>query len=201
MSTVEYRWEPDPQVLANKFFSVEAGLRDRSLPLALAAEQTLVDIRERFATHTAPDGTPWDEWSDSYAPVAFSYPNIDLLRQDDDLYEAVVGSTNMIINNDTVFFQTDMPEYGVWHQEGRPTRKTRQGTPNPLPQRQFLGLSDQATAAIFVTFSQWFERTLDLFVTTTGRVGQRHAQKGGGPGGTRFVKRSEPIAPRVRGTE
>jgi phage gpG-like protein len=196
VTMTRYQWVPDPQLLANSFFTVEEALRDRTLPLAYAAEQTLADVRERFETKTDPEGMPWEPWSDGYAEVAAAYPNIDMLRRDDVLYESVIASSQMVVTNDTVFFEANMPVYGAYHQEGAPGRRTASGKANPLPKRAFLGLSEGAVASIFVAFSEWFDKAIDLYPTVTGRVGRRHSVRG--MTGT-FIPRSAPMPVRVSG--
>lgn len=196
MSTVAYTWKPDPVVFADAIITVEESLRDRSVPLLAAREFTQEDIRDRFETETDPDGVPWDKWAQSYKEYAENFPNIGILRQTGELYDAASSSAAFIINSDTVFYDSGyMPERGVWHQEGRPARTTRGGTANPLPARPFLGLSDSARLLIFATFADWFDRSIDLFVTARGRMGRRHSMRGDLG---RFIPRSMPMPARLR---
>lgn len=186
MSVVHFEWNPDPVVFGQAILTVEAALRDRTLPLMFAAEQTQADIRERFETETDPEGAPWQEWAESYVDYAESFPNIGILRQTGELYERASSNQAFIISNDSVFYDPGvLPARGIWHQEGRPGRTTASGSPNPLPKRAFLGLSAEAEARIMLTFVNWFDRAVDLYVTSRGRVGRRHALRG--PGG-RFIK-------------
>jgi len=194
---VDYIWEPDPIVFADAIFTVDAALQHREIPLAFAAGEVKADIRERFRTKTDPGGEPWEPWADSYAPRAEAYPNIDLLRRDDDLYQAATSDAAVVVSNDSVFYHAEnIPEYGIWHQEGRPSRRTKGGSPNPLPQRQFLGLSDETISVIFVAFADWFDRAIDLFTTSRGRIGRRHAMR---EGTGQFIPRAAPMPSRVRG--
>jgi phage gpG-like protein len=193
-SVVRYTWNPDPVVLGDAIFAVDAALQNRALPLALAREQVQSDVRERFETETDPDGEPWQQWADSYADRA--QDNAGILRKTDELYEAAISDEAVVISNDTVFYDSSvLPERGAWHQEGRPARKTKGGSPNPLPQRQFLGLSDAAVTVIFATFADWFDRAIMLYPTATGIIGRRHAMRGGGG---MFVPRATPMPPRIR---
>lgn len=191
---VSYKWEPDPTVLAGSFFTVAEALGNRMAPMAFAADEVGADIRERFLTETDPDGNPWQPWADSYAGHAEAN-NAGILRQSEELYDAVTDEHAMIVTNDSVFFETKMPERGVWHQEGRPGRRTKSGAANPLPARPFLGLTDTAVTAIFAVFKEWFDRAIDLYPTTTGRIGIRHQMRGGGG---LFVRRATPLPIRVR---
>lgn len=195
MATVTYHWEPDPAIFAEKILAVDASLRDPT-PALLASENFVQeDIRDRFLTETAPDGTPWQPWASRYAAYAESFPNEGILRQTKELYDAATDENSFIVSNDTLFYETTMPERGVWHQEGRPGRRTRTGAANPLPARPFLGLSDQTATLIFATFADWFNRSIDLFETTRGRIGRRHSIRG--TQGT-FIPRSAPMPRRPR---
>jgi phage gpG-like protein len=175
---VEFEWIPDPIVYQAKVFAVADALEDRTVPILYSRQKVQADIREHFITETAPDGTPWDEWADSYEPFAEAFPNAGILRQTDELYELATASSAFIVSNDTLFYDAGhMPERGIWHQEGRAARTTATGSHNPLPARPFLGLSDEAEVAIYAFFQDWFDRAVDLYVTTRGRIGARHARR------------------------
>lgn len=197
MSAVSYTWVPDPIVMAENVLEVERGLKNMQLPLRFAAEQTQADIREHFHTETDPDGTSWKDWAESYEKAAAG--NIGILRKSGDLYDDATSDRAMIVTNDSVFYDTSaMPERGIWHQEGRPDRKTKGGSPNPLPQRQFLGLSNEAQVLIFATFDDWFDGVTRLFTTSTGKTGRKHALQGVGSTGHKgFIPRSSPMSARI----
>ncbi len=176
---IDYIFEPDPIEFQMAFYEVADALRDARAPLTFAAHQARVEIEESFKTHTAPDGTKWKPWSENYQEVAEAYPNVGILRRDQELYRAATDQGSFVINGDTLFYDTsDWPEYGAWHQEGRPGRKTKQGKPNPLPKREFVGVSAEGEAIVMSTFMGWFDRSIDLFTTKTGRVGRRHQVRG-----------------------
>ena len=175
---VEFEWFPDPVVFQAKIFAVAEALEDRTVPIIYARQKVQADIQERFKTETAPDGTPWDDWAQSYEPYAEAFPNVGILRQTDELYEMATASSAFIVSSDTLFYDSGhMPERGIWHQEGRPARTTSEGFSNPLKARPFLGLSDDAEVAIYAFFQDWFDRALDLYVTVRGRIGGRHARR------------------------
>lgn len=195
-SRVVIDWNPDPVVFADAILTVEEALRDTRLPLLASKEFVQEDIQKRFQTQTDPSGEPWEEWAESYKPYAEEFPNIGILRQTDELYQAATSESAFVVNSNTVFYAAEnLPARGIWHQEGRPGRRTRQGTANPLPQRQFLGMEEGTRTLIFATFSDWFDRAIDLFATITGRTGRRHAMRGAMG---RFIPRSTPMPPRVR---
>lgn len=173
-ATVTFVWEPDPMLYAQSVLAVERALADKTAPLVAATEIVQADIRERFETETAPDGTKWQEWAPSYAPIA-EKENVGILRKSEELYEAASSTEATVIRGDTVFYNTQtLPHYGLAHQQGQPERDP------PLPARPFLGMSNESEAFIFAAFAEWFDRSIDLFVTAAGRVGTRHAIHGAG---------------------
>jgi morphogenesis family protein len=201
VSTVHIEWHPDPIVFSDAILTVADALRDPTPALLAARDFTQEDIRERFLTETAPDGSPWAQWAESYADRAEAYPNIGILRQTEELYDEAAGSDAFIVSHDTVFYDSSaMPERGIWHQEGRPERRTKGGASNPLPARPFLGLSEATRTLIFATFADWFDRSIDLFVTARGRMGRQHAILGTHPatGHKGFIPRSSPMPGRLR---
>jgi len=90
---VEFEWFPDPVVFQAKIFAVAEALEDRTVPIIYARQKVQADIQERFKTETAPDGTPWDDWAQSYEPYAEAFPNVGILRQTDELYEMATASS------------------------------------------------------------------------------------------------------------
>ena len=181
-------WAPNPQVYANKHYTVANALDNtRAVPLQAASQEMQADIRERFDTKTDPEGNQWDEWSESYK--AWFQPeinNIDgLMVRTGALREKASASEAMIVTNDTLFYQTEMlPSHGLAHESGLPDRE------HPLPQRAFLGFDDESTLKVFGLFSEWFDKSIQLWVTSTGKIAPRHAIRGGGPGGTQFASRA-----------
>lgn len=167
--SVTFTWEPDPAQLGASMEAVADSLYARVVPLEAASEAMQADIRERFETGTDPEGNPWKDWAPSYQPYAAEH-NTSILRQTDELMEAAASSEAQIVTNDTVFYQTGMlPHYGLAHESGLEERK------NPLPQRSFLGLSEQSVAIIYGFFSEWFDASISLYPTKTGKLGRRHA--------------------------
>ncbi len=159
-------------VYANSINAVSQALLDRSGPLIASGEALRASIQERFDTETDPQGQPWDDWSESYKPVAEAYPNLGILRQSGELEDAAVSSDAVVITNDTVFYDTKLlPHYGLAHETGLEDR---------LPQRAFLGLSDAARSVVIGNFVEWFDQSIALFVTARGNIGRRHSIRGGG---------------------
>jgi len=187
MSSVTFTWEPDPSVYAASFRAVEAALEDQMAPLVAATRVVQTDIAERFATETSPDGTPWQPWADSYADVA-AVENVGILHKTGALEAAATSTEAMLIRGNTVFYQTgNLPSHGLAHESGQPDRSP------PLPQRQFLGMSEEAAALIYATYGEWFDRSIQLFVTASGKLSARHTLQGAG--GLFVTRASKGLAP------
>lgn len=197
MSNVTFTWAPNPALLAASVDAVAASLNTRVVPLAAASEFIQEDIRERFMTETDPDGSPWKPLSDSYVyggwfqkeppPHTQRRKRGTTLKDTMALMEAASSSAAQIVTNDAVFYQTkDLPSHGLAHQFGLDER-----TP-PLPARPFLGMSDASAAKVWALFSEWFDESIRLYPTSTGKVGARHSITATVPGmrGRPFVSRA-----------
>ena len=182
-AAITFHWEPDPAVLG-RTLSVQADMfMNPAIPLAASAGIIRADVRRSFETETDPSGDKWDDWSDSYTPIAMNYPNEGILRQTGDLYRAATATTATLVTNDTVFYETGrLPHYGLAHESGLPDRK------NPLPQRSFLGMSDESAAVVYGLFEEWFDDIIRLY-PTPGGVKTRHSFRAVGGGGF-FLPRS-----------
>lgn len=182
---VRFQWIPDPIVFAEALDDVASALHDRSWPLAFASQTLRGDVRERFTTETDPTGKPWQEWagkgdeldsSIGYAHIAENYPNVGILRRDEILFDSATAEGRFQVTNDSVFYDSsDLPSYGAAHDRGLPKRRSKSGSPNPLPKRQFIGLSAPANRAIRQGFAMWFDSAISFYVTRTGRIGRRHS--------------------------
>lgn len=199
-TTLTINWTPDPIVFEESILEVAAALEGTGVPIAAAASEVTEDIRERFATRTGPDGTPWEPYKDTYEEEAAAFPNIGMLRQSDVMYQWITSEKALIITNDTLFLEVpELPPSSskegklrkgsekrlYYHQEGTGT----------FPARPFLGLSDETRTFIFATFEEWFNRAVALFPRRGGGIGQRHAMRGAL--GT-FIPRSTPLPVRHR---
>lgn len=179
MSTVHIEYIPDPRVFQQALVEVETALEHVEVPLAFAKEQVQADVRERFTTETDPDGNPWQSWSAIYTPYALSFPNVGILQQTGDLMKAATRDSAYIISGNTLFFEGgDLPHAGWAHQEGALRTDAMGDTINFLPPRPFLGLSEEAKTLIFATFTDWFDRSIDIFKNVAGRMQRRHALRG-----------------------
>ena len=171
---IDYVWDPDPMVFATAMWRTSDALRDTAAPLLFAAKQTQEEIKASFQSETSPDGREWVDWSDKYRPTAEAYPNVGILRRTMDLYDAATDESAFVINGDTLFYDTsgwpystgkNQIQYGWVHQDGS-------GAAN-VPQRQFVGVSDEGASIVMGAFMGWFDNALALFVTATGKLGIR----------------------------
>jgi len=182
-AAITFTWEPDPTIYANTFMMQASLLENTVVPIAAAGSVVRADIQRRFETETDPQGKKWEDWSQSYTPTAMAYPNEGILKQSGDLFRAAISTSATLITNDTVFYETgNLPHYGLAHESGLMDRK------NSLPQRAFLGLSDESAATIYGLFGEWFDDIIRLY-PTPGGVKTRHSFRAVGGGGF-FLPRS-----------
>lgn len=210
-----FDWIPDLDVVATELLEVAGYLENIEKPLLLSRSILQHDIRMRFETKTDPDGNPWAEWSEGYAKWRENNsPGGGILHLTGELESVATGEGAFVVGEAGIFFNTaGLPEYWIWHQEGR-TRNTRsagQGLSdeeithmaatlriseesiremhagsNELPARPFVGASFEAEIEIVEVFDKWFDGAIALATSSKGKVFARHAYRG--PGG-RFAKR------------
>lgn len=155
--TVSFEWVPDPLIVASEIRRVGIELMDMRAPLEIASRIAAHDIDRHFQTKTDPDGAPWPEWSDSYA---LSGQGEELMERTGALRAAASSPSAFDVTvvpggGEVVFTGAGLPGYGMIHHFGSPNRQTRWGTPNPLPQRAFAGISTEAQIEILNEFDAW----------------------------------------------
>lgn len=201
MSTITFTWEPPdaPERLGASIDAVADSLYARFIPLEAAGETMRLDIRQHFETETDPEGNKWKGLSWKY--ISGTFPKNSegrplnprqqfgtTLKDTGELMRRASASEAIVVTNDTVFYRTQsLPQYGLAHESGVPGRTTSAfgtGTyENPLPKRSFLGMSAQSEAAVYGYFADWFDGSIALYPTSTGRIGRRHAKHIVGPTG------------------
>lgn len=146
------------------------------LPLRAVKRIAQEDMKERFETETAPDGSKWFELSPSYAEkkeaaVGFAHP---ILTREGDLKEAATSEGAWSVSGESVWFSTaDLPEYWAVHQFGSSDfGATYHATANPegessftggeqnIPPRPFIGLSEKGEDRVLELFDIWFSNGL-----------------------------------------
>jgi phage gpG-like protein len=159
-------------------------------PLRAAKKIARDDMRERFESQIAPDGTQWRDLDPDYAvkkehEVGFIYP---ILTKTGDLKEKALSEEAWSITGESIFYSTaSLPDYWEVHQYGSDDYGTMfhggnidetghldsgEGGSN-IPPRPFIGLSDEAEAKIFEVFDIWFSTGLEeashnFFVSSQG---------------------------------
>lgn len=204
-----FEWVPDPEVIAAALFEAAAAIENMEPPLMLSRQVAIEDIRQRFDTHTAPDGSPWVAWSESYAPDALRNNIGGILQRTGELEATATAESAFLVDGNSVFYDTgSLPPYWIWHQEGRErsgggrdasagaatsiedlAKQTAQGDlggGNVLPARPFVGTSFEAELQIVEIFDQWFEGAIALGVSSKGKAFPRHSLRGASG---RFVSR------------
>jgi hypothetical protein len=183
----QYEFVPDPSVFEKAYHQVGNNLEATFIPMQMAQQMVQKDIIQRFVTETDPAGHPWQQWSGSsidfeddsfgrayetgYAAYALGYPNVGILRQDEELFHDAAREDRFRVTNDSVWYAAgNLPSAGMAHQKGAPHRRTSSGSPNPLPQRSFIGLSLSASTMILRMFGEWFDGSISLFVKPNGRI-------------------------------
>jgi phage gpG-like protein len=171
--TIDFDWVPNPLVYANAIKAIERNLDNFAVPLAASRQIAQGDIAERFETKTDPSGMNWEPWADSYTERAESENVGGILEKTGRLREAATSRENFLIADVPGYHalsvkQRYMPDYWVFHQQP--------DNPNSgkIPQRAFLGLSDEAQAEVLGVFDTWFIQTTNAFhVTRSGTIQTR----------------------------
>jgi phage gpG-like protein len=183
-------WEPDPIVVAEDINLADARLKRFRVPLNQARFVIREDIQSHFDEQSDPDGIPWQEWSESYASRGARDNLGEILQRTYALEYAATNPENFIVIShsqsagafgagEVALVGSNLPDYWIWHEEGVPDRVGPRG-PNPLPKRSFMGLSDEAEAAIYAVFDAHVDRAL------TGTLVTGQPQVAGGRFGRKF---------------
>lgn len=207
---LSFNWIPDPEVVASELLEIAGHLENLEAPLALARQIAIDDVRGRFESKTAPDGSHWQAWSDSYTPDAEANNLDGILVRSGDLKAAATADGAYVVDGHSLFFDTSgLPDYGYWNEQGaergsgissdemaafirkagfEPTAESLAGTggPNRLPARPFMGLSFEAELQVVEVFDQWFEGAIALGTSPKGKLFGRHSLRGSGG---RFIPR------------
>jgi len=164
-SLITAEWVPDPGMEAQALLRLSDAIEDWRSPMEEVRTITRQSIRRRFDTETDPEGKPWEALSEGYLSRKRreGYPDR-ILRRDEALYEAATDEGSFMITEREVIFEPDrLPFYGGLHQAGMPSTTYPGRTNNPLPQRAFIGLTDDDIDEIEAEFVFWLNRTVDTY--------------------------------------
>jgi len=161
--SLEFRWGPDenePLIVANQIDMMADQLASAELPMLAAREVVVDDMKYRFAAEVDLDFKKWKSRSPRtikyYEDTGQSYSTI--LRKNDDLYNAVTDRESYEVTGNDMFINTaTWPVY--WHildQGGTAGRGV------PIPQRQFVGVSDRAQFMIVDIFDEWMAGNIQI---------------------------------------
>lgn len=150
-------WVPEPKQIAQALVQFSEAIEDWAVPMEDAKYAVRDSVQRRFETQTDPYGVPWQELNPDYLQdkVAAGYDERILVRKGT-MYAEAINSNNYTANSlsksiefDPTAFQEAF--YAGWHQSGLPERT------NPLPQRMFIGIDEEAAAEIATIFTEWLD--------------------------------------------
>ena len=175
---IDVDWTPDLESVQLTLFRLEEYVRNTSAPMFASKLVAIDDTEQHFIEEEDPEGDAWVYWADSYAPRA-EIENVGILRKDEDLFYAAINPDAWDITPEGLFFDaSNLPDYGMVHQQGETSKpkvplvksKFHSGKPGAVPQRAFIGLSDQAEETIEEIFGKWLEEGGEVFVRGGKRV-------------------------------
>ena len=150
------------------------------------------DMRRRFETETDPTGAMWTELTESYqrskAEDGFQVHPI-LSRtyhtgNPNSLRSAATSESAWSVSGESVWFNTDgLPPYWEAHETGRDFIEGKNGPYGFMPERRFIGLSEQAREEILALTGAWLEaglaQTVAPFKSHISPVGRRFGESFG----------------------
>lgn len=115
---------------------------------AIGAELESQTRRRITEEKASPDGVPWPDWSEDYA--ATRHGGHSLLQGDDDLLDSVQS----LVSDDQVETGSNLI-YAAIHNYGG------EEVGMPIPQREYLGLSDENTDDLQATVDDFVDRFVE----------------------------------------
>jgi phage gpG-like protein len=192
--SITFTWVPHPSVFQRKIMQVEDDLSNRTAPLLISKSIISADIEENFRGQHDPEGQPWIDWSPSYAKnqVPYLRPSHsgDILNWQGRLRRAATSEKPFKVSNDSLFYNTGgLPPYWKYHQQPERSSGSRFGIiPNDpkkpnrtgrdeyvhldqgIPQRRFLGLSEDAELLVLEVFDDWFQGVIEKASSSKGKT-------------------------------
>lgn len=180
---IRIEWNPDLDRVSQALLRAAGDVENILPPLVAARRIARDDMEQHFATETDPEGDRWEDLDPKYAAFKEAHGGNDTIldRYGDMRAAATSEDAWEIIGNEMFFNAAGLPPYALTHQTGTTGSKTHSGEfsnlgrGGNLPQRMFIGLSDQAEAEILDVFDLWFSEAIDIHVHTTGWGQQRVA--------------------------
>ena len=177
-------WEPPLEDLEARLIGLSNYIED-SYPVMASMEQVIRESTVRhFEEKTDPSGSPWKEVSDKYAQwkMTQGYDPADTLVLSGKGRDAAISESAYMVELDSISFVPDeLPEYMPMHQTGG----------EKLPQRQFIGLSDEDEAKIVAIYNTWIAAGIEMEFPSEGLGGLGFNMLGAFPIISQY--RSQPI--------
>lgn len=203
------RLQPQVEELQGAILNVAGYLDNTATPLLVARHIAIEDTKQHFENEENPDGYGWYPLDPDYlaSKTSAGYPS-DILHREGDLESAATSEAAWVIADDTLAFDFGtLPEYGIYHQTGndpndsigehaefRDRVRSRTspgmgsahdslgiGRGNALPQREFIGLSEEAELQILEGFDVWFDAAESVYVRKSGVMQRRESSGRFGP--------------------
>jgi len=189
--------------LALKLIELSEYIEDTAAPLRAAKAIAKAEMRNRFQTDTAPDGTPWRPLAletierKKRSPTLATRPS-DILTHTKKMERSAYGEESYQIVDDSLIFTTaNLPPYWSVHEYGtgvaetvsftnpltgtkiESTIQTGEGRGGATPQRPFIGLGYKGEEQILNVFELWYEHGVDITITPMGFVKEpgRHGKR------------------------
>lgn len=183
-------WNGALDEAAQSLMTVAQLLDNVELPILASRRIAMEDMDKRFQTETDPDGTPWIPLTEDYLEQKQKdgYPD-DILTRTGEM-AAAADEAFIVTENALIFDSSAMPFYAMIHQDGSDPygvagTRTEQGTfvpsasedvaggvgkGNALPQRKWIGLSEEAEAEIAYVFDLWFDEATSIAIQPEGAL-------------------------------
>jgi len=181
--TVTFEWAPhedEPLRVARDFNTAADALEDEYKMLVAAREVVVNDVKSHFETSSGPSG-PWppmagsvEELSGSGFEGEYRLGGPSTLTATGAGRAVATARESYVIESDglggTITFEATPPDYMIEHNRGIPDRYTTGGFyegPNPLPQREWMWLSETAANGIYQIFEDFVDDAVAIVMNPT----------------------------------
>jgi hypothetical protein len=169
--TIEFFFEPDPEILARKIMALSGYLENFIPPLEASREIAIADMQNHFDTESGPEGA----WAPLSAETIKRWGEHPILNLTGAMEAAATSPSAYPIDGNDLFFSTaGLPFYAMYHESGRKgefhhaiAQMAKAGgfklaagyeyTGGGMPPRPFIGISEAAQLQIIEIFDAWFE--------------------------------------------
>ena len=206
-------WVPDdtPEQAAFRLMTVAGYVGDASVPLTLAQQIAIEDTELHFETQSDPDGVPWEDITLRHANWKEKHGfREDILQMEGNLMEAATSTRAWKVFPDALVFDpSELPlstkptkgvNYGAVHQRGFGAKgQGVLGGLKQIPQREFIGLTEDSATLISIAFRNWFAESQRVFQMPIPATPSSAFVKGASYSIMSFTRRGQPIVRTPRG--